>query len=112
MATRVMFTGPRAPSYPITLDRDSSVGRLFTDPTTLRVSIVSKDGEERTYLRLLDDAAANSRRNNPGEVFRQLAQQGIIPADWVHRLGPSPERATLRSITPPGFARAFFEANP
>lgn len=29
-----------------------------------------------------------------------------------HRLPPSPQRAALRSITPPGFARAFFEANP
>ena len=30
----------------------------------------------------------------------------------MHRLPPSPDRARLRSITPPGFARAFFEANP
>jgi hypothetical protein len=30
----------------------------------------------------------------------------------LHRLGPSPERAALRSMTPTGFARAFFEANP
>ena len=30
----------------------------------------------------------------------------------VWRAAPSPERAALRSITPPGFARAFFEANP
>jgi hypothetical protein len=30
----------------------------------------------------------------------------------MHRLGPSPERAALRSVTPEGFARAFFEANP
>lgn len=30
----------------------------------------------------------------------------------MHLLGPSPGRATLRSVTPPGFARAFFEANP
>jgi hypothetical protein len=29
----------------------------------------------------------------------------------VWQLPPSPERAALRSITPPGFARAFFEAN-
>jgi hypothetical protein len=29
-----------------------------------------------------------------------------------HRLPPGPERAALRSVTPPGFARAFFEANP
>ncbi|MDD4875857.1 MAG: hypothetical protein PHQ86_01815 [Dehalococcoidales bacterium] len=34
-----------------------------------------------------------------------------LPADWIHRLPPSPNRAMLRSITPPGFARAFFEAN-
>lgn len=32
--------------------------------------------------------------------------------DWVHRLPPSKDRAALRSITPPGFAQAFFEANP
>lgn len=46
------------------------------------------------------------------EQIQRLVKDGMIPADWVHRLGPSPERATLRSITPPGFARAFFEANP
>jgi hypothetical protein len=30
----------------------------------------------------------------------------------MHRLGPSADRAALRSVTPAGFARAFFEANP
>jgi hypothetical protein len=30
----------------------------------------------------------------------------------MHLLGPSPERAALRSMTPEGFARAFYEANP
>lgn len=30
----------------------------------------------------------------------------------IHRMPPSSERAKLRSITPPGFSRAFFEANP
>jgi len=35
-----------------------------------------------------------------------------LPPDWVHKLPPSPNRPVLRSITPPGFARAFFEANP
>jgi hypothetical protein len=30
----------------------------------------------------------------------------------IHRAAPGPDRARLRSITPPGFARAFFEANP
>lgn len=30
----------------------------------------------------------------------------------MHRLAPGPERAALRSVTPAGFAQAFFEANP
>lgn len=30
----------------------------------------------------------------------------------MHRISPSPQRAAERSMTPPGFARAFFEANP
>ncbi len=30
----------------------------------------------------------------------------------MHKLSPSPDRAALRSVTPSGFARAFFEANP
>jgi hypothetical protein len=30
----------------------------------------------------------------------------------MHRLPPSPDRWKLRSMTPPAFARAFFEANP
>lgn len=30
----------------------------------------------------------------------------------MHRLAPGPERKATRSATPPGFARAFFEANP
>ena len=30
----------------------------------------------------------------------------------MHLLPPSKDRAMLRSITPPGFAQAFFEANP
>lgn len=30
----------------------------------------------------------------------------------MHLVSPSPERAAIRSQTPAGFARAFFEANP
>lgn len=39
---------------------------------------------------------------------RVIASEG----SKMHRLPPSPERARLRSVTPAGFARAFFEANP
>jgi hypothetical protein len=44
--------------------------------------------------------------------LKKALDLGLVQPDWIHRLGPSPERAALRSITPPGFARAFFEANP
>ncbi len=50
-------------------------------------------------------------------IWGQHTQPCRVPvegpySDWVWRLPPSPERATLRSVTPPGYARAFFEANP
>jgi hypothetical protein len=35
-----------------------------------------------------------------------------VEGSKMHRLPPSPDRAALRSVTPGGFARAFFEANP
>ncbi len=35
----------------------------------------------------------------------------FLPPDWVHKMPPGKDRAAKRSITPPGFARAFFEAN-
>jgi hypothetical protein len=34
-----------------------------------------------------------------------------VQGSKMHRLPPSPERAALRSATPEGFARAFFEVN-
>lgn len=42
-------------------------------------------------------------------------QRTPVPAtegSRMHFLPPSEERAALRSVTPAGFARAFFEANP
>lgn len=42
----------------------------------------------------------------------QLTAREPVLGSKMHRLPPSPERAMLRSITPSGFARAFFEANP
>ncbi len=35
----------------------------------------------------------------------------FLPPDWIHKLPPGANRSELRSITPSGFARAFFEAN-
>lgn len=35
-----------------------------------------------------------------------------VEGSRMWKLPPSPERAALRSVTPAGFARAFYEANP
>ena len=47
-------------------------------------------------------------RFNPPER-NPVATEGKNP---IHHASPGPERAAIRSVTPPGFARAFFEANP
>jgi hypothetical protein len=46
--------------------------------------------------------------------FREPAMRPVeaVEGSKMHRLPPSPDRAALRSVTPGGFARAFFEANP
>lgn len=51
--------------------------------------------------------------------FQEPAKSPVEPervcsqGSWIMRLGGSSERTkTLRSMTPPGFARAFFQANP
>lgn len=49
-----------------------------------------------------------------GNFNRELPRTPVEPVKGskMWRLPPSPERQTLRSITPSGFARAFKEANP
>lgn len=46
--------------------------------------------------------------------FNLPTRSPVAPTEGskMWKLSPSPERARLRSATPPGFARAFFEANP
>lgn len=46
--------------------------------------------------------------------FNRPAKQPVEPTmgSLIIKLSPSPDRARMRSATPPGFARAFFEANP
>lgn len=41
------------------------------------------------------------------------AKRGDAPlGSKMHKMPPSADRAALRSVTPPGFAEAFFRANP
>jgi len=46
--------------------------------------------------------------------FKHPIKRPVEPVEGgkIWRMPPSPDRPKLRSITPPGFARAFFEANP
>ena len=44
----------------------------------------------------------------PPMLNRVFASEG----SKMHLMAPSPDRAEKRSVTPKGFARAFFEANP
>lgn len=46
--------------------------------------------------------------------FREplMARVPVTEGSRMHLLPPTPDRAALRSVTPAGFARAFFEANP
>ncbi len=47
-------------------------------------------------------------------IFTIPDKTPVDPTDGskMHRMSPGPMRARLRSATPPGFARAFFNANP
>ncbi|HCA46841.1 MAG TPA: hypothetical protein DEP45_05615 [Armatimonadetes bacterium] len=49
-----------------------------------------------------------------GDFNTDLRRTPVEPEgyNWTLRFSPGPERQALRSITPPGFARAFMEANP
>ena len=46
--------------------------------------------------------------------FREPRRSPVEPTDGskMHLVPPGPERWRIRSATPPGFAQAFFEANP
>lgn len=46
--------------------------------------------------------------------FTEPTKTPVEPTEGskMHKLPPSPDRWRLRSATPPGFAKAFFEANP
>jgi len=48
----------------------------------------------------------DKKHNSPGHNSPRKRYPGKM-----HLLPPSADRQTLRSITPPGFAQAFFEAN-
>lgn len=65
--------------------------------------------KEMCYKRLLPSWTGGSE--NTDKRIGVVDHLDELPPDWIHHLPPSADRATLRAITPPGFAKAFFEAN-
>jgi hypothetical protein len=60
-----------------------------------------------------DDADAYTKKTLLWGSFVMPEKKPIEPTQGskMHLLPPSPDRAALRSVTPAGFAKAFFEAN-
>ena len=71
-------------------------------------------GPPQLYFHPCDYGDPYTKRTCLWGNFKHPVRQPVEPTEGskMHRLPPSQERAVLRSITPPGFARAFFEANP
>ena len=71
-------------------------------------------GPPRMYFDPCDFGDPYTKRTCLWGEFRKpkLSPVEATQGSMMHKLSPSPERAALRSVTPLGFAKAFFEANP
>jgi hypothetical protein len=71
-------------------------------------------GEPRMAFDPCDYGDAYTKRTLLWGDFKEplMARVPATEGSRMHLLPPSPERAALRSVTPSGFSRAFFEANP
>ncbi len=74
---------------------------------TAKQSLAGSPSKTMIYKRLFPSWIGGSPDNHHGIVDNPE----MLPANWIHSLPPSADRAALRAITPLGFARAFFEAN-
>ena len=71
-------------------------------------------GKPKMYFNPCDYGDPYTKKTCLWGDFNEPIQNPVYPTEGgkMHRLPPSEDRARLRSITPPGFAQAFFEANP
>lgn len=70
-------------------------------------------GPPRLYFQPCDYGDPYTKKTGLWGEFNEPVKTPVEPTEGskMHRMGPSPERALLRSTTPPGFARQFFLAN-
>ncbi len=71
-------------------------------------------GRPALYFDPCDFGDPYTKRSCLWGVFNYPPLDPVEPTEGskLHRIPPGPKRAELRSITPPGFAKAFFKANP
>lgn len=70
-------------------------------------------GKPKMYFNPCDYGDPYTKKTCLWGKFNEPEQNPVEPTEGseMHLLPPSKDRAMLRSITPPGFAKAFFEAN-
>lgn len=87
---------------------ENPVGRLIHYIGPPRMSFDPCDYGDPYTKKTLLWGEFNTPKRNPVEPVRVCSQ-----GSWLMQLGGKSEKTKrLRGITPPGFARAFFEANP
>lgn len=71
-------------------------------------------GKPVAYFNPCDYGDPYTKKTALWGAFNMPEKTPVEPTEGsrMHLLPPSEDRAMLRSMTPPGFARAFFEANP
>jgi len=71
-------------------------------------------GKPKMYFNPCDYGDPYTKKTCLWGNFNKPIKNPVEPTEGgkMWRLPPSDDRAMLRSITPPGFAQAFFEANP
>ncbi len=71
-------------------------------------------GQQKMWFAPCDDVEPYTKKTNLWGNFTEPERSPVQVngKNPIHHMSPGPERAAKRSITPPGFAQAFFEANP
>ena len=92
---------------------------LLTQPKWLCLEnpvgrLVHYMGKPKMYFDPCDYGDPYTKKTCLWGDFNEPLKNPVEPTEGgkIHRMPPSPDRGKLRSITPPGFAQAFFEANP
>ena len=89
-------------SHPVFWALENPVGRL-----------VNYLGKPKMYFNPCDYGDPYTKKTCLWGKFNIPKQLPVTLVDKspIHYMSPGPDRTKLRSITPPGFARAFYEAN-